>query len=165
MLTRQEFTEFVEDITSGDLSSVVATLEDLRDYPSADARVLPYLSRLLYDKNPCVIAIPFVFAEVRWLAAHALAAERAALGIQKPVCLRQIVKPLDTGGIVRAEYAAGIEPRGGVDGLLMNFGILNDMGYLPLYDLNLSYWIEEEREQVPPQEPILYRAVPALAVA
>jgi hypothetical protein len=111
MLTGQEFTEFVEDITSGDLSPVVATVEDLRDYPSADARVLPYLSRLLYDKRACLVAIPFLFAEVKWLAAHALAAERAALGIQKPVRLRQVVTPLDTGGIVSAEYAAGIEQR------------------------------------------------------
>ena len=163
MLTSEEFPEIIEDLTGDDTAMKSALLKVLWERPSADARILPYLSRLLYDKSPCLLSIPSLFGEIRWLAAHALAAERAALGIQKPVCLRQIVQPLETGDIVRAEYAAGIEARGGVDGLLHNFGILNDMGYLPLYDLNLSYWIEQEREQVPLQEPILRRAVPALA--
>ena len=163
MLTQEDFTEFVADMTGEDASLRAAGLQVLWECPSADRRVLPYLSRLLYDKTPCLLGIPYRFGEVRWLAAHALAAERAALGIQKPVKLRQVVTPLDTGGIVRAEYAAGIEARGGVDGLLINFGILNEMGYLPLYDLNLSYWIEQQREEVPSQEPTMIRALPALA--
>ena len=160
MLTTEEFPEIIEDLIGSDVSMKAALLRVLWQHPSADERILPYLSRLLYDKSPCLLSIPSLFGEIRWLAAHALAAERAVLGIQKPVCLRQVVKPLDTGGIVRAEYAAGIKPRGGVDGLLVNFAILNDMGYLPLYDLDLSYWIDTSRNKVLAQEPILLRTAP-----
>ena len=117
MLTSEDFSEFVQDMIGDDVSLRADGLQVLWESPSADERVLPYLSRLLYDKSPCLLSIPYLFGEIRWLAAHALAAERAALGIQKPVCLPQVVKPLETGDIVRAEYAAGIEPRGGVDGL------------------------------------------------
>ena len=156
MLTEEEYPEIIADLTGNNTSIKSDLLRVLCQHPSADRRILPYLSRLLYDKSPCLLSIPYLFGEIRWLAAHALAAERAALGIQKPVSLRQVVKPLDTGDIVRAEYAAGIKPRGGVDGLLINFGILNDMGgYLPHYDLNLSYWIEEQRDEVPKQERLM----------
>ncbi len=77
--------------------------------------------------------------------------------------LHNVVKPLDTAGIGRAEEQAHIDGKGGIDGLLETFGILNDMGYLPLYDLNLCYWIEQQREEVPSQEPTMIRALPALA--
>ncbi len=135
MLTNQEFPEFVEDITSGNVSQVVATLEDLRDYPSGDHRVLPYLEHLLHDKTPCILGIPLIFGEVRWLAAHALAAERATLGIRKAIRLRNVVKPINTARITYAEEAANIEFKGGVEGVLESLAILRDMDKLPLYDL------------------------------
>jgi hypothetical protein len=150
MLTNEEFTGVVKHLTGEKLSLRVAALDDLSQYPSADARILPTLTRLIYDKTPCLIGIPFLFAEIRWLAAHALAAERAALGIMKPVRLRNVVEPLDTGGVVSHEDKAGIDGRGGVEGVLSSFAILNDMGYLPRYELDLSYWIEKQPEEVPP---------------
>jgi len=77
------------------------------------------------------------------------------------VRLHHLVKPLDTAGIGRAEEEAGIDGKGGIEGLLETFAILNDMGYLPLYSLNLSYWIDTPREQAP--QPIMLRTAPALA--
>lgn len=159
MLTNQEFAEFVEDITSGNLSLIVATLEDLRDYPSADERVLPYLERLQYNKTPCILGIPLIFGEVRWLAAHALAAERAKLGIRKPIYLRNVVKPINTAGITYAEEAANIEFKGGVEGVLENLAILRDKGYLPLYDLYLPPPPLDEQQHLREQKVL----APALA--
>ena len=58
MLTNQEFNEFVEDITSQDLSIRVATLRVFWDYPSADERVEATLEGLLNDKTPCLLGHP-----------------------------------------------------------------------------------------------------------
>ena len=64
MLTDQEFTELLEDLASEDASFRAVTLEVLAQFPSADPRVLPYLERLLHDKAPCILEIPYVFGEI-----------------------------------------------------------------------------------------------------
>ena len=136
MLTEQEFTELMEDIASEDVSFLAATLKVLWEYPSADRRVLPYLEPLLHDKTPCVLGHPYVFGEIRWLAAKALAAERAALGINQLVQVT-VVKPAETLDIMQAEYEAKIDGEGGVEGLLESLAILRDMGYMPMTELNI----------------------------
>lgn len=170
MLSKQEFAEFVEDINSEDLSLIVATLNDLRDYPSADRRVLPYLERLLEDKRTCLLAIPYIFGEIRWVAAKALLAEREALGIHEPVRLLNVVQPIDMRGYAKARRAANISIRGGVEGVLENLAILRDMGYLPMYDLILWPKPRAKKEEragapvsvsVPAPAPVLM-PVPAL---
>ncbi len=64
MLTAEEFPEIIEDLTGHDTSMKSALLRVLWEYPSADERILPYLSRLLYDKTPCVLSIPYYFGEI-----------------------------------------------------------------------------------------------------
>jgi hypothetical protein len=98
---------------------------------------LPYLEELLDDKTPCLLGLPFVYGEIRWLAAQALAAEREAQGMTEPVYLENIVRPIYTDGISKAEREAGVEFKWGVEGVLENLAILRDMGYLPMYDLEL----------------------------
>ncbi len=137
MLTDQEFTELVEDLTGEDFSLQVATLQVLWQKPSRDKRILPYLEELLDDKTPCLLGLPFIYGEIRWLAAQALAAEREAQGIMEPVYLQNIVRPIYTDGISKAEMEAGVEFKWGVEGVLENLPILRDMGYLPMYDLEL----------------------------
>ncbi|MGB0384030.1 MAG: hypothetical protein ACPGWR_04320 [Ardenticatenaceae bacterium] len=137
MLSNSEFSELIEDMSSEDLFLRASTLQVLRDSPSADERVVPYLESLLDDKTPTLIGIPFIYAEIRWLAAHALAAERAALGINQPVELQNVVGPIYTKHIIEAQQLANIDLRGGVEGMLESFAIVRDMGYLPRIDLNL----------------------------
>ncbi|MGB0384761.1 MAG: hypothetical protein ACPGWR_08070 [Ardenticatenaceae bacterium] len=136
MLTDQEFTELLEDMNSGELGLLVGGLKDLWRYPSADERVLPYLEERLEDKTPCVLGYPYLFGEIRWLAAQALAAERAALGINQPVRV-MVVKPAETMDIMAAEYEAKIDGEGGVEGLLESLAILRDMGYMPMKELKI----------------------------
>ncbi|MGB0386575.1 MAG: hypothetical protein ACPGWR_17335 [Ardenticatenaceae bacterium] len=169
MLTNQELSEVVEDLTSSDASFRCVMLRVLWESPAADKRILPYLERLLHDKSACLLAIPYCFGEIRWLAAQALGAERAALGILEPVRLQNAVKPLSTADVVTAEYEAGIDGRGGVEGVLESFAILNEMGYLPRYDLELSYWIDEEEYEYEDEDeehqerPYTIERMPALA--
>lgn len=137
MLSDKELQELLEDLYSENLSMRVAVLKDLEQYPSGDTRVLSYLEALLDDKTPCVVSIPYLFGEIHWLAAHALAAERKVLGIKEPVSLKGIVRPLDTEEFDALRKVAGIEDRGGVEGVLESFSTLREMGRLPVYDLEL----------------------------
>lgn len=137
MLTDTELQELVEDLHSQDLSLRVAALKDLWQYPSGDARILPYLEALLEDKTLCIIMLPYQYGEIRWLAAHALAAERTALGIQEPVKLLGVIRPLDTQEFVAVSQAAGVEYSGGVEGVLATLAILRGRDQLPLDDLKL----------------------------
>ncbi len=142
MLTNEDLTELIEDMNSKEVSKKAATLRAFSKLPSGDQRVLPHLEYLLHDKTPCVLGYPYIFGEARWLAAHALAAERAVQGIRKPVRLKNGVRPIDTAGIIEAEHLAQINGRGGVEGLLQSLAILRDMGSLPIYDLIL--WPQPE---------------------
>jgi hypothetical protein len=136
MLTDEEFNGTIQHLTGAKIGLRVGALKDLWQYPSADARVLPYLERLLYHKTPCLLSIPYILGDIRWLAAIALAAERAALGINESVRVR-VVRPAETMDIMRAADAADFSLRGGVDGLLADLAILRDMGYMPMIELEL----------------------------
>ncbi len=136
MLTDQELTELLEDMNSGEVSLLAAALKDLWRYPSADKRVLPYLEERLQDKTPCVLGHPYMFGEIRWFAAYALAAERAALGINEPIQVT-VVKPAETLDIMEAAHTANFDLQGGVEGLLADLAILRDMGYMPMEELNI----------------------------
>lgn len=143
MLTNQDFMEFVEDLMGNDVSSRAIALDALWQYPSGDARILPYLERLLHDKALCLMGIPYIYGEIRWLAAHALVAERSKLAIGEPVELRNVVRPIDSKGARRARKAANLaRGRGGVEGVLERLEILRDMGYLAVYDLCLEPKVE-----------------------
>lgn len=137
MLTDTELQELVDDLHSQDLSLRVAALKDLWQYPSQDARVLPYLEALLEDKTFCIVILPYQYGEIRWLAAHALAAERSVLGIQEPVKLVDVIRPLDTQEFVAISQSGGVEYSGGVEGVLATLAILRSRNRLPLDDLNL----------------------------
>jgi hypothetical protein len=138
MLSDYELDEMIEDLGSPKTSMRVATLEDLRQDPSKDPRVLPHLERLLRDTTPGIVMLPYRFGEIRWLAAHALAAERAALGIKEPVRLQSVVRPLSTEEFVAIRNKVGIEVKGGIEGVLKSMHTLREIGKLPLYDLELE---------------------------
>ena len=138
MLTEQDFIEWVEDLKSDDPAWRAVTLRTLRDMPTGDARILPHVEQLLHDKTPCVLGLPYIFGEIRWLAANALAAEREAQGISTPVHLQNVVRPIYSPTITAAEEAVGLEYKPGIEGILVNLGILRDMGHLPRIDIDIS---------------------------
>ena len=158
MLTNQEWKETVEHLTGNDVSLKVATLKDFWRFPSADPRPLPYLEDLLDDKTPCLLAIPYLFGEVRWLAAKALLAEREALNIRQPVRVQNVLRPLDMKEYTRARKAAQVELKVGVEGVLENIAILRDLGYLALIDLNLYPKVKEEPLELAYNAPVLVPA-------
>jgi hypothetical protein len=137
MLSENEFEELIEDLFSSDVSIRAATLKTLCQDPSQDERVLAHLEALLNDTTPCIVMLPYRFAEIRWLAAKALAAERAAIGHSEPVRLHNVVIPFDTEELALLAASAGVKSRGGVEGVLEVLATLREMEQLPLYDLEL----------------------------
>jgi hypothetical protein len=143
MLTNEDLKVVVKHLTGDDISLRAIALEDFWQYPSGDARIIPYLERLLHDKTLCLMGIPYIYGEIRWLAAHALMAERSKLGIGEPVELRNVVRPIDGKAFSRARKAANLaRGRGGVTGVLESLQILRDMGHLAVYDLCLEPKVE-----------------------
>lgn len=126
-----EFNQLAANLQSQEVTLRTSALKDLAQYPSGDARILPLLETLLQDKTPCIVMLPYRFGEVRWLAAHALAAEYAALGIAKTVRLEGVVRPINTQEFATLEQAANLKSTGGVQGVLATFARLQELGSLP----------------------------------
>ena len=64
MLTEEDFTGVVQNLTSHDSSLRAIALENLWQVPSGDYRVIPYIKALLSDKTLCLLGIPYIFGEV-----------------------------------------------------------------------------------------------------
>jgi hypothetical protein len=133
----EDFQAFVRAMETGELLERTSWLQVLTQDPSRDPRVLPYLEKLLEDQTPCLVMIPYMFGEVRWLAARARAVERAKLGLGELVRVT-VIDPLDTGELARLKQEAGIHGRGGVEGQLETLRRLAEMGKAPLIELELD---------------------------
>ncbi len=80
----------------------------LADDPSGEARVRAAVEPLIEDRASRPARRPAFRTEVRWHAAHALAAERRLAGISEEVSLSDVIAPLDVATIVAlAEDAYG----------------------------------------------------------
>jgi hypothetical protein len=126
-----------------------ATLESLERNPTGDPRVLAEIERLLDDTAVTIIQIPLKYAEVRFMAAEALAAERGRAGIRGVVHFDQIAWPLTPQKIADATRAAGLPfGGGGVEGDLERFRSLREAGKLPTRPYDRPHPWHEVKEQV-----------------
>ncbi|WP_346292971.1 hypothetical protein [Sphaerothrix gracilis] len=137
MLKDNEFNQLAANLQSEDLALRVSALKELAQNPTGDKRVLPILESLLQDKTPCLVMLPYRFGEVRWIAAHALAAEYAVLDLDKKVRLEGVVRPINTQEFATLEKAANLKSAGGVNGVLAAFATLRELGHLPTYELEI----------------------------
>jgi hypothetical protein len=90
----------------GDVEERAAMLKELAASPTGDDEVRAAVEGLLSDETPCIVAIPPAVGEVRWLAAHALAAECGAAGIAGTVRLAKVVRPLEDWRLAQIAAAA-----------------------------------------------------------
>jgi hypothetical protein len=133
-VTPSEFEDLVGDLRSSEVDTRRCALIDVRDHPTGDCRVIPYLQSLCEDTAICVVSLPFLFGEIRWLAAHALAAEYRVAKLDTQVTLR-VIKPINTDEFVAIRDAASIVGKGGVDGVIKTLGQLQRLGLLPFYEI------------------------------
>jgi hypothetical protein len=111
-------------------------LKVLIEDPTGDERIRAAVEELLDDRTPCVVMIPIRYGEVRWLAAHALAAERRAAGLDPSVRLAGVTRPIDTGSlsVLADEVLGSARP---APPLEERFRALQVVGRLPTYDLEI----------------------------
>jgi HEAT repeat protein len=158
MLTQEDFTGIVQNLTSHDQELRAIALENLWQFPSGDVKIIPYIKALLRDKTLCLLGIPYIFGEIRWLAAKALIAERERQGIPEGVQLQNVVQPLTMKEYAQARRTAQIALKGGIEGVVENLIILRDKGYLPMINLHLWPKVAPRQTETVQQMPVLVPA-------
>ncbi|MBP2338121.1 hypothetical protein JOF41_004299 [Saccharothrix coeruleofusca] len=138
MIADDELAEVIDILKSPDTYRRTTMLGVLAKDPSGDPRLLPAVEELLTDETPDLISIPLLFGEVRWLAAHALVAERRAAAVPTPVELRGVPEPLTSDELSYLVDEHGLPREGGVHGMLASFVALREHGLLPVTDLRLT---------------------------
>lgn len=144
-----------ENLSSPEAQNRAEALRRLQYWPTGDARMRSLAEGLLKDKAPCRISVSSAGGEIRWLAAHALAAARFASGRFEPVRLPGAVAPL-----VWQKLAALEKTRNEAEeyrDMRPSFTRLRDQGRLPMYEFEfppiyaLSFF--EEYGRVLPIDP------------
>ena len=125
----------LQDLASPDVQDRVAVLKVLVEDPTGDARILAALEALLQDRSACLLALPRVYGELRWLAAQALVRELEQAGAERELHLTAVPAPLTAADLAHRAAAAGLHERMPP---LQCFEVLRRDGALPLSDLVLQ---------------------------
>jgi hypothetical protein len=120
------------DQLEGDSFARRYVLIELSMRPTGDEHLLPYLEKLLEDTTIILYGIPLIYGEIRWLAAEALATERAKLGIKEPVRLLHTFHPIRPKDALHLLQGAGIpKKQENIEDIIKN---LIDLRLLPIID-------------------------------
>ena len=133
---------YIDVLTHGDREARSNALQTLMQVPTRDDRVVDAILPLLDDTTPTLLQIPYMFGEVRLLAAAALAAERSARDDENPVEIRSKA-PVKTDQLEEKRLALKLpvpahagDP---IEGQLALFALLRDHGALPDVDFKLRH--------------------------
>jgi hypothetical protein len=96
-----ETREILADLASDDADVCASMLLVLAQDPTGVPGIIDAVRAHLSDTRPCSAQAGF-FAEVRWHAAHALAAELRAAGSGERVRLEGVVAPVAAGALMQA---------------------------------------------------------------
>lgn len=132
---------FLGRLKSANLEERAITLSTLKAHPIADERVAAALELLLDDRGICVLQLPYQFGEIRWQAAHALAAVRHALGKTGTINLAAVPGPINLAdlAVMASEQKVPQAPKGSVvEQSIFEFDALRKVNALPLYDVALN---------------------------
>ncbi len=129
MLDGREYRELHEDLASSDVTLKAAALREIARNPTGDRRVVALLKECLDDMTPCVVSLPYLFGEMRYLAAQALKAEGARSG-RTDHGVVEVIKPLTVAELSALE-PRGVGHKGGIEGALEGFAVLRDKRVLP----------------------------------
>lgn len=131
-----EVAYFLDKLSSADVRDRALSLRAQAGRPLADPRLLARAEELLADTSLCVLEIPYSFGEVRWRAAQAVAALRAALGKTEPVELRDVPVPLTANKASRLAMEHGAtSAKAGTEGTLERLEQLRQRGLWPRRDV------------------------------
>jgi len=131
-----EVTYFLARLSSAKAQERATSLRSQVVRPLADPRLLARAEELLADTSLCLLEIPYLFGEVRWRAAQAVAALRAVLGKAERVELRDVPVSLTANeALLLAEEHGVTSARRGNEGVLERLEQLRRLGLLPRRDI------------------------------
>ena len=141
-VTEADVQFYVDVFAHGDRDARSIALRNLIELPTGDRRVADAIQPLLEDTTPVVLQIPYMFGEMRLLAAAALAAERAARGDNEPVVVRTPM-PLKTDQLEEKRLALQLSrptsTGNPVNNDLALFALLREHGALPDVEFKLQH--------------------------
>ena len=123
--------QFIALLRSPEASTRSIALRTLLARSSGEPELLSHLEALLSDRTPALLGLPFMFGELRALAAEVLGRERALQGISAPVEIASVPKPLRANQLAELRREAGVQSKPGVEGELETYRILRDAGKIP----------------------------------
>lgn len=121
--------EIIKLLNSTNIPSRVTALQAILRQPIIDGDIELKLVELLKDTTPAVVAMPYQYGEVRYLAAIVL---RQHYGYKQEIW-NGIIIPLYTDDLCEIADKQQLGYRGGVDGMLQTFSVLQKRGKLPTY--------------------------------
>src|SRR4051812_8429421 len=86
-------------LSSADPRARARMLQAIAAQPVGNKELLSVCEKLLDDREVCLLSIPYRFGEVRFVAAEAVAALRATLGIHEPVRVLDTFTPCTTDDV------------------------------------------------------------------
>lgn len=137
MYTDTELAETIAALKSASPGERAAMLKALWAWPARDERLWKHLEALLEDSAPCTFGSPLKIGEIRWLAAHSLAAEFKSQRIKQKIQLVDAVEPLTFPELQQIAQEAGHQIEPDRQQMLSTFTVLRIAGRLPLRTLNL----------------------------
>jgi ADP-ribosyl-[dinitrogen reductase] hydrolase len=145
-----DITSSIADLESGDARVRAVALNAVSARPHPDVRLLAACERLLADRAITIVSLPYSFAEVRWLAAEAVAAVRGALGSSESVVIEDVFAPVTASNVEVLAREAGVERSrtGGVDGTIETLECIAAVGKLPRRRI-----VRQPASSLPPKHP------------
>jgi hypothetical protein len=116
-------------------STRINVLKELWLSPPDAPELIDFIKPWCSDETLCVYSLPYMFAEVGWLAANALCAISSVTSkkVQKDhkVEICELTKPLSTDEIVEIANSINLPVAGGLEGISDAWRILHKAGKLP----------------------------------
>lgn len=132
-----EVAAILNELSAPDPRRRTLMLGVLVDAPSGRAELVARLQELLADIEVTVLGLPFLVGEVRWVAAHALAAEYQASAVERSVLLTDVPEPLNAEKLLELARSHHLRVDGDLGGLLTAYVNLRVRNLLVRGDLRL----------------------------
>lgn len=130
-MTVSDVDYLIEKLGSPNPTDRVRALQAIIREPIASPALLTATEKLLHDRELCVLQIPYLFGEIRIIAAEAVAAIRVQLGIKGLVEVPDAFPALKHDDVARLAEEAGLDIGTGNEGTLAALRTLLAMGRVP----------------------------------
>lgn len=139
--SEEETNEVLQFLVDPDPQTRFYALEAVNRQPSGNPTLRERVRESIADATPVIVGLPYIFGEIRWMAAKAYASERRASGVGKPLTI-EVTLPINIELLAVAATEAGLDfeqsvLREGARGYLPIFATLRERGLLKTATLEI----------------------------